>query len=502
MEEVTIAIVFEHKKIRNGFWELIPKEYIICSSFDVDDSDFEYDNDDDYDVKYKFVDESNFFGEGIGYPISLSESEDDSKIETIAKSYFEQIRRIKHFERVNGAGKKYFYQVNEDNSLLATNIINYYSEDNSELICKKICDKSGNLDMDRIYNILKANKHNYEKMIKKSKKNNLNNREKYDSILNVHEAYEKLSKYIISQDEALKQVLLTIRNNIQKVDKGYPLSNILLIGPTGVGKTLIANAVADVLGVPYASIDASNCSAPGYMGSDITGCLKNLYIKANCDIEQAQKGIIFIDELDKLAIKDTQDYVKTIAVQDTLLKMVEGQDYDLFENDIYVGPVILNTAKITFIAAGAFETITSPKIEKNIGFESQDITLPNYKKDIDKKVIQYGMKSELMGRFNKVLLNPLKVEDIIKIILSEKSIFNYYLEVFKDYGIEFKRSDNFIETLAKYSMKKNGGARGINQVLESVFGDCLWEILESDKKFTELSVSEEIVTDPKKYILK
>lgn len=500
MEEVTITIVFEHKKIRNGLWELIPKEYIICNSFDVYDSDFEYDNDYDYDVKYKFVNEPNFFGESIGYPISLSES-DDSKIEVIAKSYFEQIRKIKHFERVNGAGKKYFYQVTEDNSLLATNIINYYSEDNSELICKKICDKSGNLDMDHIYNILKANKYNYEKMIKKSKKNNLNNREKYDSILNVNEAYEGLSKSIISQDEALKQVLLTIRNNIQKVDKGYPLSNILLIGPTGVGKTLIANSVADVLGVPYASIDATNCSPTGYKGASLTDCLENLYIKSHYNIEQAQKGVIFIDEIDKLAIKDAQDYIKTIAIQDALLKMVEGQDYNLFDNDDYAEPVIFNTAKITFIAAGAFEQITSPKLENGIGFESQ-IKLPNYKKDIDNKVIKYGMKSELMGRFNKVLLNPLEVEDIIKIILSEKSIFNYYLEVFKDYGIEFKRSDNFIETLAKYSMKKNGGARGINQVLESVFSDCLWEILKSDKKFTELSVSEETVTDSKKYTLK
>ncbi len=506
MKQIAIAIIFEHEKIRKGLWELIPKKYIIGEVFEVDIlgvSVHYFIND---DSSYEFVNRADFFYESVGYPMTLTISkDDDDKIETIAKAYFEQVVKNRHFERVNQNGQKYFYKVIENNYLSNVDITNYYSEFNNEFICNVLYNEADRLDFKYLFNILKTNEYAYKHTANESKdenkKNNLNIKEKYDSILNIKDAYEKLSKIIISQDKALKDVLVTIRTNIEKADKNYPISNILLIGPTGVGKTLIANQIANILKVPFVSISSPNYSPIGYKGSSITECLESLYMKSNKNLELAQHGIVFIDEIDKLAIGNSQDYIKTAAIQEALLTMVEGGEYNLIvgkENEF----ITFNTAKVTFIAAGAFEDITSLEVEKSIGFESQNVKWPNYKNNIDTKLIKYGMKSELMGRFNKILLNPLEVEDVIKIIVSEGSIFNYYLEVFKDYGIKFEYNDKFMEALARYSMEKNGGARGINQVLDAVFSECLCQIYDPEKIFSKLTVSEETVMNPKKYILK
>lgn len=549
MEKVTIAVIFEHKKIRNGLWELIPKRHVVGEFAEVDKLDSIVPYLVSGDEVYKYVNRADFFCDSVGYPMTLIKSKDDNdnKLENLAKHYFKIISRNRYFERVNRKREKSFYLVTEDNFLVGSDMTTYYDDNNCEYIATAVYDEDGNLDLNLLYEILKSitvnSKYNdtsskndtndeinsldikkktlcdedgnidmnrlYEIVSASASKtndtndktNNLDIRKKYDSILNIKEAYEKLSKTIISQDSALKDVLLTIKNNIQKADKNYPISNILLIGPTGVGKTLIANEIANILKVPFVSVDSNNYTPTGYIGSSVTEWLESLYMKADENLELAQKGVIFIDEFDKLAINNSQDYARTVGMQDALLKMVEGQEYRLTigkEKKL----VIFNTAKVTFIAAGAFSNITSPKLEKSIGFESQNVKLPSYKSDIDKKLIDYGMKSELVGRFVKVLLNSLEVEDVIKIILSKGSIFNYYLEVFRDYGIKFKYSYNFIEALAKYSITKSGGARGINQALEEVFRECLWEIYNFENRFSILEVSEETITDPKKYILK
>lgn len=506
MGKIEIAIIFEHKKIRKGLWELIPKNYVIgesCKMELVNDETFYFTNGDN---TYEFVNQNNFFSDSVGYPISMVKTSYE-EIEKIAKFYFKAITKNRHFERVQKNGKKLFYQVNENNYLCETNITDYFDDDNNKFISKINYDEEGNLDLDYLFDMIKPIVNNDNEEEKKTLKNdsnlksNLSNREKYDAMLDLNEAYNKLGKVIISQDEALKKVLLTIKDNLQKDDKDYKIDNILLIGPTGVGKTLIAHEIAKILNVPFVSIDSNNYTATGYVGSSLNECLESLYLKANGNLELAERGIVFIDEIDKLAIGNSQDYIKTAAIQDALLTMTEGQEYNLTigSNKEHI---IFNTSKVTFFAAGAFSSITSPKLKNSIGFESQELNLSDYKNNIDDKLIKYGMKDELMGRFSKILLNSLKVEDVAKIILSKTSIFNYYLDVFKDYNIQFEYSSKFIEALARYSMTKNGGARGINQVIKEVFSECEWEIYTSKKVFSKLIVNEQIVEDSKKYILK
>lgn len=502
-----MAVIFEHKKIKKGLWELIPKNYIIGESFEsfvLDDMTTYFINDNN---TYEFVNQTNFFYDSVGYPMPLSKISNDKQIQDLAKSYFNIIKRNRYFERVQKNGKKLFYLLKENNWLCETNIMDYYDDTNAKFISKVNYDEKGNLDLDYLFDIIKPIVNNDIKVETQPLKKDINpkptlmNREKYDAMLDLNEAYNKLREIIISQDDALKKVLLTIKDNLQKMDKNYKIDNILLIGPTGVGKTLIAHEIAKILKVPFVSIDSNNYTPTGYVGSSLDECLESLYLKANGDLDLAERGIVFIDEIDKLAIGNSHDYIKTAAIQDALLTMLEGQEYNLKvgKND---KKIVFNTSKVTFMAAGAFSSITSPKLQNNIGFASQNTQIFNYKNDIDEKLIKYGMKDELVGRLSKILLESLKVEDVVKIILSKNSIFNYYLEIFKDYNIQFEYQNNFIEALAQYSMTKYGGARGINQVIKEVFSECQWKIYTSKKRLSKLIVDEKIIEDPKKYILR
>lgn len=535
MEKATLAIIFGHKKIKNNLWQLIPKEPVIGQIFYNEENN----NDVPYlftdDTYYEFVNQKNLFEDSVAYPINLGEDE----VKNIAHFYFKDIAKNKYFELIGKDGQKFFYQVTENDYLLTTNILSFYGDEKAEYIGNVIYNKKNELDIKYLLSILKSGtsrKNNqisnnddkgfdtvkfeasggYDTSSAKKFINNtksginpdkigttptLNRKEKYNSILNVVEAYNKLSQVIISQDQALKAVLLTIRNNIEKADENWKINNILLIGPTGVGKTLMVHEIAKILNVPFVSIDSSNYTPTGYVGSCFVECLESLYLKAKGDLKLAQKGIVFIDEFDKIAIGNSQDYVRTVGVQDALLTMVEGHEYNLtIGKDKNIVP--FNTSKVTFIASGAFEKITTPKLQNMIGFNSSDAKPYNYKNDIDGKLINYGMKGELVGRFVKVLLNSLTVEDIVKIILSKGCIFNYYLKFFSDYNIQFEYTNDFIFALAKYSMTKNGGARGIDQVIEEVFQECLFKIFDPENNFSKLIVDEQIVEDPKKYILR
>lgn len=535
MEKVTMAIIFEHKKIKNNLWQLIPKEPAIGKIFYTEENN----NNVPYlftdDTYYEFVDQKNLFLDSVAYPMNLFEDE----VKNIAHFYFKDIAKNKYFELIGKNGQKFFYQVTENNYLLTTDILSFYSDEKAEYIGNVIYNKKNELDIKHLLSILKPEisrnnnqiSNNDDKGIGNVKfeasgdygtssvKEFINNtksgintdkivttpplsrKEKYNSILNVAESYDKLSQVIISQDQALKKVLLIIRGNIEKADENCKINNILLVGPTGVGKTLIASEVAKILNVPFVSIDSNNYSPTGYVGSCFVECLESLYMKSKGDLKLAQKGIVFIDEFDKIAIGNSQDYVRTVGVQDALLTMVEGHEYNLtIGKDKKIVP--FNTSKVTFIAAGAFEKITTPKLQNPIGFNSGGAKPYNYKNDINTKLINYGIKSELVGRFIKVLLDSLTVEDVVKIILSKRSLFNYYLKFFEDYNIQFEYNRNFIEALAKYSMNKNGGARGIDQVIEDVFSECLFKIYDPKNNFSKLIVDEQIVEDPKKYILR
>lgn len=530
MEKNTIAVLFEHKKIADNIWELVPQKTIIGKLVKEKFCDVLITK----DKKYYSVSKDDYTLECFGYPISSWEyfndiSIDDNihDIETTANMYFDLIKENKYYKSDFNKRSRCFYKLKENKTLVMTKILDSYKDfsvdekiiydgigheeefDNQSISATIFLDYLG-MEPSVIKTIISGKdtdivSHNYKYINAcdfADLNKNINKKIDNDNYLNLGNAYESLNKIIISQDQALKEILLTMKLNYQKMKMNYPVSNILLVGPTGVGKTLIAKEISKKLNVPFVCIDSNNYTQAGYVGETITNCLEQLYIKSNYNKELAEKGIVFIDEIDKLAQNSSTDYIKTLGVQDALLKLLEGQEYNLTIGK-EKSAILFDSSKVTFIAAGAFNNITSPKLEKGIGFEKSLVVKNDYHNNINEKLIQYGMKNELIGRFSKiVLLNELKVEDMKKIILSEKSIFNFYVSLFSNYGIKFIYDDSFIDEVARYAYNCFGGARGINKVLENIFADCLWEIYTMNKNYSSLTVNSETVSNPKKYILK
>lgn len=327
-----------------------------------------------------------------------------------------------------------------------------------------------------------------EKLIEKLENENKDfDEEEFEKNTDISSMYSSIKKTIISQDEQIMQILTSLFKNQKIVNSNLDMDliaklkeNILIYGSTGTGKTEILKRISKIYKIPLVIEDATSLSETGYQGRKINDMLEDLCLAANGDINLAEKGILVIDEFDKLAEKseDSQSHVSRIGVQRSLLKLLDGTVF-------YFNGKKFDTSKLTIVGLGAFTGI---------------INTDNYQKLNTEDFIKYGIMKELIGRFSKTIpMNPLQKEDIIKILKeSDFSPLNTYKKLFEILEIDFKFNDEFIDYIATLAMEKQSGARSLKTVFDECISSALFRIFAGEYKSISLVKPDE---NNKPYVL-
>ena len=329
-------------------------------------------------------------------------------------------------------------------------------------------------------------------------------------IIKPKEIFDHLNEFVIGQDHAKKTIAVAAYNHFKRINSGSAKkSNILMLGPTGVGKTYICTLLSKLLDLPFVISDANSVTQAGYVGGDVEDILEQLYLKADKDLDKAQKGIVLIDEIDKIAAKETMSGRDAAGrgVQEALLKVIEGGE---FKVEVGNGPnketVLFDTNNVLFIVSGAF-----PDIEKLVGNRThkadrdffggksthEKISSKEAYKRVDNADLEkFGLIPEFLGRLPvRTILRPLTEENLVSIMKDTKdSVMDYYKDSLKEDDVTLKITPGALTAIARNAIHNGTGARGLQTVFEELLLDIMFDAPSMSKK-QKFSITKSMVEE-------
>lgn len=317
-----------------------------------------------------------------------------------------------------------------------------------------------------------------------------------------------LDRFVVGQERAKKVLAVAAWNHVKRINDRSGLirkSNILMVGPSGCGKTLLVETLAGLLKLPMVTADATSLTESGYSGNNVESILTALLKKAGGDLERAERGIVFVDEIDKLACRGANQQREAYCrgVQQGLLKIVEG---GLISTPVSLESknrrIPIDTSNILFICGGAFQGLGEERRSvpeaRPIGFRAAETVLPTDRREssgrriLPEQLVEYGLTQEFIGRFPVLVrLDPLSEADMVRVISeTDNCLIREYSELLARDGVELKFAPGAVQALAAFALRKKTGARGLRSVMEELLTELMFKAPDEGRGQKEFTVTE------------